>query len=169
MGATPTELTELRTMRGAFAPSPSETFHSWMVRLAYSKRVPLTALFLRLGVSRKTPPPPGAIAPLARPHRRAWAAFVAQDGIGDTVIPLSAFDVLFIGGSTEFKLSNRARRLTIKAHNRGKWVHMDRVTSKRRFDALSWGVDSVDGTYLAFGPTVNLPRLLYWFPTEDAA
>lgn len=97
-------------------------------------------------------------------------AFVAQDGINDTVIPWGAFDVLFIGGSTEFKLSNTARRLTIKAHNRGKWVHMGRVNSKRRFDvALSWGVDSVDGTFLAFGPDVNLPRLLSWFPTEVAA
>ena len=97
-------------------------------------------------------------------------AFVAQDGIRDTVIPWGAFDVLFIGGSTEFKLSNTARRLTIKAHNRRKWVHMGRVNSKRRFDvALSWGVDSVDGTFLAFGPTVNLPRLLSWFPTEVAA
>jgi hypothetical protein len=92
-------------------------------------------------------------------------AFVAQDGIENTVIPWQHFDVLFIGGSTEFKLSNRARRLTIKAHNRGKWVHMGRVNSKRRFDvALSWGVDSVDGTFLAFGPDKNLPRLLSWFP-----
>lgn len=98
------------------------------------------------------------------------AAFVAQDGIGDTVIPWSMFDVLFIGGSTEFKLSNRARRLTIKAHNRRKLVHMGRVNSKRRFDiARSWGVDSVDGTFLAFGPDINLPRLLSWFPTEVAA
>lgn len=97
-------------------------------------------------------------------------AFVAQDGIQNTVIPWSSFDVLFIGGSTAFKLSNRARHLTIKAHNRRKLVHMGRVNSKVRFDiADSWGCDSVDGTFLAFGPDINLPRLLSWFPKEVAA
>ena len=97
-------------------------------------------------------------------------AFVAQDGIENTVIPWGSFDALFIGGSTEFKLSNRARRLTRKAKNRGKHVHMGRVNSKRRFDiAASWGCDSVDGTFLAFGPDLNLPRLLSWFPKEEAA
>ncbi len=98
------------------------------------------------------------------------AAFVAQDGIENTVIPWSSFDVLFIGGSTEFKLGRVAKRLTRRAHNRGKLVHMGRVNSKIRFDiADSWGCDSVDGTFLAFGPTVNLPRLLSWFPSEVAA
>jgi hypothetical protein len=26
----------------------------------------------------------------------------------------------------------------------------------------SWGCDSVDGTYLTFGPRINLPKLLRW-------
>jgi hypothetical protein len=36
------------------------------------------------------------------------AAFVAQDGLEDLVVPWDWFDVLFIGGSTEWKLSTHA-------------------------------------------------------------
>lgn len=44
-----------------------------------------------------------------------------------------------------------------------RWVHMGRVNSKKRLDtARAMGCDSVDGTYLTFGPDTNLPRLLSW-------
>jgi hypothetical protein len=40
---------------------------------------------------------------------------------------------------------------------------MGRVNSRRRLRlAAEWHVDSVDGTYLAFGPTVNSARLTSW-------
>ncbi len=88
------------------------------------------------------------------------AAYVAQDGI--THIPFGA-DALFIGGSTEFKLGARAREAVALAHNRRMWVHMGRVNSRRRLRyAADIGCHSVDGTYLAYGPDVNLPRLLSW-------
>ncbi len=47
-----TRLTDNRTrpMRGSFPPVEGESFHSWMVRLAHFIGVPLTALFLRLGL-----------------------------------------------------------------------------------------------------------------------
>lgn len=97
-------------------------------------------------------------------------AFVAQDGIENTTVPWGEFDALFIGGSTEFKLGLQARRAVAVAKALGKHVHMGRVNSKRRFDiATHWGCDSVDGTFLAFGPSVNLPRLLGWFPEPVAA
>lgn len=89
-------------------------------------------------------------------------AFVAQDGLETLadLIPWDAFDCLFIGGSTEWKLSDHARKLTAEAKQRGKWVHMGRVNSAQRMQlAAWWGVDSCDGTFLAFGPDVNLPRL----------
>jgi hypothetical protein len=38
---------------------------------------------------------------------------------------------------------------------------MGRVNSlKRMLIAKEWGVDSTDGTYLAFGPDVNTPKLV---------
>ena len=91
------------------------------------------------------------------------AAFVAQNGAEDMDLPWDSFDVLFIGGSTEWKLGTAARVLAAQAKARGKWVHMGRVNSERRMkyaDAI--GCDSSDGTFIAFGPDVNLPRTLAW-------
>jgi hypothetical protein len=45
---------------------------------------------------------------------------------------------------------------------------MGRVNSQKRFSyAQSIGCDSADGTFLAFGPTQNLPRLLSWVGRAD--
>lgn len=94
------------------------------------------------------------------------AALVAQDGAEDIALPWNDFDALFIGGSTAWKLSAEACLVVAQAHLAGKWVHMGRVNSLRRYRmAAMWGCKSVDGTYLAFGPTVNLPRLLRWIDT----
>ena len=78
-------------------------------------------------------------------------ALVAQDGLTPTATPWGTFDVLFIGGSTRWKLSEAVRELVAQARGRGVWVHMGRVNSYRRLRlADHWGVGSVDGTYLAF-------------------
>lgn len=91
------------------------------------------------------------------------AAFVSQDGIEDTEIPWDAFDALFIGGSDDHKLGPVAVELVNVARSHGKWVHMGRVNSRKRFEyARDLGCDSVDGTFLAFGPDVNLDELLSW-------
>jgi hypothetical protein len=96
------------------------------------------------------------------------AALVAQDGLEDLEIPWDAFDVLFIGGSTEWKLGPAARKLIRQAKARGKWVHMGRVNSERRYRyAHEMGCDSVDGTYLTYGPLINLPKLLAWSRVEN--
>ncbi len=90
-------------------------------------------------------------------------AFVAQDGWDEKVIDWDGFNCLFIGGSTSFKLQ-RSEELANLAHGYGKWVHVGRVNSERRLRAMmSYGVDSVDGTYLTFGPRTNLPKLRGWF------
>lgn len=95
-------------------------------------------------------------------------AFVAQDGLELLPIPWDDFDVIFIGGTTEWKLSSHARDIAAEAKRRGMWVHMGRVNSERRFRyASAIGCDSVDGTFLTFGPDVNLPRLLRWLSTND--
>lgn len=94
------------------------------------------------------------------------AALVAQDGLEHMTVPWDQFDVLFIGGTTTWKLGPGARRLITEAKAHRKWVHMGRVNSERRFRyAHGIGCDSVDGTYLTFGPTTNLPKLLGWLKT----
>jgi hypothetical protein len=96
------------------------------------------------------------------------AALCAQDGLEDLTVPWDDFDVLFIAGSTAWKLSKAARDITYEAKRRGKWIHMGRVNSFRRLQyAASIGCDSCDGTYLAFGPDTNLPRLTAWLTELD--
>jgi len=97
------------------------------------------------------------------------AAFVAQDGIENTEVPWDEFDVLFIGGSTDWKLGPIARAYVSEAKARGKRVHMGRVNSEKRLRyAEAIGCDTADGTFLAFGPTVNLARLVGWLARLQA-
>jgi hypothetical protein len=98
---------------------------------------------------------------------RAWfglpVALVAQDGLEHLDVPWPWFDVLFIGGSTAWKLGPAARALTAEAKARGKRVHMGRVNSLRRLryaDAI--GCDSADGTIIAWAPDIRLPEVLGW-------
>lgn len=102
------------------------------------------------------------------------AAFVAQNGLElwggalltksfESSIAWQEFDVLFIGGDTDWKLGPTARAIVAEAKSRGKWVHMGRVNSEKRLryaDAIE--CDSADGTYIAFGPDQNLPDVLAW-------
>jgi hypothetical protein len=92
------------------------------------------------------------------------AAFVIQDGQENLPVPWDEFDVMFIGGSTEWKLGEHAQRLALEAVRHIKRVHMGRVNSHRRMitAALSHYCDSADGTYVAFGPDVNLPKVEAW-------
>lgn len=92
-------------------------------------------------------------------------AYVLQDGA--TTLPWDDLDVLFIGGTTDYKLSSEAEWWAKDAKSRGKWVHWGRVNSRRRFAALAPTGDSCDGTYLAFGPDRNLPKLLSWTDVLD--
>lgn len=91
-------------------------------------------------------------------------AFVAQDGATvDDLIPWGHFDVLFVGGSTGFKLGVDARAIVAEAKRRGNRVHMGRVNSFRRLRyAKEIGCDSADGTFITFGPDVHLPKVLAW-------
>jgi len=96
------------------------------------------------------------------------AAFAAQDGCDELGIPWDHFDVLFLAGTTEWKIGPVAARLSREARDRGKAVHMGRVNSRRRLAIAEWfGCDSADGTYLAFGPDKNLPQLLGWLEELD--
>lgn len=97
------------------------------------------------------------------------AALVAQDGIETMPIVWDAFDCLFIGGTTEWKLSETAYKLTAEAKKRGKWAHMGRVNSRKRLImAAAGGYDSADGTSIAFGPDKRLPQLVRWLREVEA-
>lgn len=92
------------------------------------------------------------------------AAFVAQDAQEFWPTPWDHFDVLFVGGTTEWKLGPAARQLVAEARLRGKHAHMGRVNSLKRYRyAEAIGCDSVDGTFLTRGPDKNLRRMQRWF------
>lgn len=102
----------------------------------------------------------GAYAPLVR-SLGYRCAFVLQDGC--TTIPHDA-DAVFVGGTTQFKLSVAAGTLAHEAKRRGLHVHMGRVNSFRRVQyAYDFGCDTADGTFLTFAPDHNLGRLRNWY------
>lgn len=90
------------------------------------------------------------------------AAFVAQDGATIDNLPWDEFDAIFIGGTNEFKLGQQAIDIAIEAKRRGKWVHVGRVNSRRRYLRFSSIADSADGTCLVFGSRRRLPEVLGW-------
>lgn len=93
------------------------------------------------------------------------AAFVLQNKA--RYIPFGP-SAVFIGGDTDWKLGPEARHAVHVAKRRGLWVHMGRVNTLRRLRyAAEIGCDSVDGTLLAFGPDVHLPRLLRWLNPDQ--
>ena len=74
-------------------------------------------------------------------------AYVAQDGAERIALPWASFRCLFIGGTTEWKLSPAAAYLAEQAKRFGKLLHMGRVNSDKRLRyAFELGCDSVDGT-----------------------
>lgn len=91
-------------------------------------------------------------------------AFVAQDGQEDRPVPWDAIRCLFIGGSTAWKEGPHAAALMHEAHARGKWVHVGRVNTQRRYWWLSsLPVDSIDGTCFSKWPDKFIPWMLRRF------
>jgi hypothetical protein len=80
------------------------------------------------------------------------AALAAQDGLEQLDIPWDAFDALFVGGSTKWKLGIECARLMAEARRRDKWLHVGRVNSLHRASRLLVQPDSVDGTAWARHP-----------------
>ncbi len=94
---------------------------------------------------------------------------VAQNGLENMEVPWDRIDALFIGGSTQWKLGEQARRLCVQAKARGKWVHVGRTNSRRRIRLLAgWGcVDSVDGSGFSRWPDTRIPRGLRWIAEAE--
>ena len=77
-------------------------------------------------------------------------ALVAQDGQELLTIPWDEIDAIFIGGSTEWKMSKHAADIIRTAKILGKWVHVGRVNTPGRYEYFeALGADSIDGTGLA--------------------
>lgn len=77
-------------------------------------------------------------------------ALAIQDGQESLPIPWDAIGAVFIGGSTQFKVSQHAVHIIKAAKALGKWVHVGRVNTPQRFEwCVELGVDSVDGTGLS--------------------
>ena len=77
-------------------------------------------------------------------------ALVAQDGLQDLEVPWKSIDAIFIGGSTEWKMSSHASQVIKAAQLLDKWVHVGRVNAPGRFEYFEeLGVDSIDGTGLS--------------------
>lgn len=88
-------------------------------------------------------------------------AYVGQDDQEKHPVPWDAFDALFIGGTTEWKMGRGARYLVADAKDRGKWVHMGRVNSFERARYAEWiGCDSIDGTQFSWFRDTKLPPML---------
>jgi hypothetical protein len=77
-------------------------------------------------------------------------ALAAQDGIEHMTIPWQQIEAIFIGGTTAFKLGNKAEAVIRAAQAIGKWVHVGRVNTPARYEYFEeMGVDSIDGTGLS--------------------
>lgn len=114
-------------------------------------------------------------------------ALCAQNGATPDDLPWGYFDAVFLAGIaecapcgyvpavetlpqtactaghrlTEWKAGDVAAAIAGEAKRRGVWCHMGRVNTDVRIKrARAMGCDSGDGTYLAYGPDINLPKLL---------
>lgn len=77
-------------------------------------------------------------------------AFVCQDGQENFSIPWGDIAAIFIGGSTDWKMSDNAAHCVKAAKIIGKWVHAGRVNTPGRFEYFQeLGADSIDGTGLS--------------------
>lgn len=88
-------------------------------------------------------------------------AMVLQDGM--TRFDVHQFDppVLFIGGSTGFKLGQLAADLTADWRAKGRPVHMGRVSTEGRVRyAVEIGCTSIDTSGCSRWPDVMIPKML---------
>lgn len=98
------------------------------------------------------------------------AAYVIQDGQEKLDMLWSKIAAIFIGGSTEYKLSAEVRWLVREAKFRNKWVHMGRVNSFQRIQyAKDIGCDSIDGSGFSMFPDQKIPETLRFLENGQMA
>jgi len=87
-------------------------------------------------------------------------ALALQDGMKSRQIPWDDIDAVFVGGSTEWKMSQDALNLLVEAGERGLWRHVGRVNSVKRIAHFWDFADSFDGTGFAIAPNQKLKLVL---------
>lgn len=158
---------------GCFTLKPGELFDvdgylKWLDRMTGHGRCLFATAPDVVGNAVATWQRSAPVLPLLR-QRGFIAALVGQDGMEDMTVDWSAFDCLFLGGSTDWKLGPAARQLVAEARQRGKWVHMGRVNSGRRLlYAHRIGCQSSDGTYMAYNPGEAVRRMGRWVAHANA-
>lgn len=96
-------------------------------------------------------------------------AYAGQDGFDPDAIAWDAFDVLFIGGSTEWKMGDGGRRAIAAGLERNKAIHFGRCNSLvRLMYAAGLGCASADGTTIRFNPGRYVPELRRWLSAVNA-
>lgn len=83
-------------------------------------------------------------------------AFVLQDGCQTQDVPWSLIQAVFVGGSTEYKLSQTVLQILIEAGQRKLWRHVGRVNSRKRINHFYGLADSFDGTGFSIEPDKKL-------------
>lgn len=84
------------------------------------------------------------------PRLHGWPiALVCQDGQEDLPMPWNLIQAVFIGGSTDWKLSKHAVAILKAARILGKWCHVGRVNTPDRLGVFEDLADSIDGTGLS--------------------
>lgn len=72
-------------------------------------------------------------------------ALVLQDGMTPASVAWDKIDAVFVGGSTEWKLSSHAREIIYHAQAKGKWIHAGRVSTRKRIKYFrELKADSID-------------------------
>lgn len=81
-------------------------------------------------------------------HITNWPlALVCQDGIEDLPIPWARLDAVFIGGSTDWKMSKAAADVIKAAQLMEVHTHVGRINTTKRWGPFeSLGVDTCDGS-----------------------
>jgi len=82
---------------------------------------------------------------------RNWSlALVAQDGMENLEIPWSEIEAIFVGGCDPWKDSKSSLDIVRTAKTLGKFVHVGRVNTFKRFDRFAQiGADTCDGSGVA--------------------
>jgi hypothetical protein len=88
-------------------------------------------------------------------------AIVLQDGAAADTVPWDELAAVFIGASTNWKLSCSAELLVRMARARGLWTHVGRVNTFQRLARVeAMGAHSFDGSQFSRWPQTYIPRFL---------
>lgn len=143
---------------GAFSGFDGAAFRRLLERQEQSKhRCLFVALPDVVGSARRTLE---AYAMLAGGFAGWPRALVAQDGIENLDIPWSEVEAIFIGGSTDWKLSKSAADVLRTAQILGRHTHVGRINTPDRFRYFAdLGADTCDGSGISKFSDDMLPKI----------